>query len=208
MIRGYEAIAGKLSEPFQRYTKIGKAVAGDLVFKALVALVLSWVAILIYVGIRFHGIKYGAAAIVALIHDALIVLVLTSLADQLELVDGKINLTMIAAMLTIIGYSVNDTIVIFDRIRENVQNSNKPSEYTNLVNLSNNQMLARTLMTSGLTLVALLSLFIFGGGQIQGFAFAMILGVLVGTYSSIFVACPLVVHWETWFAEDKGSKKS
>lgn len=207
IISGYEVVSGKLSEPFQRYTKIGKAVAEDLVFKALAALVLSWVAILIYVGIRFHGFKYGAAAIIALIHDALVVLVLTSLADRLGLVDGKINLTMIAAMLTIIGYSVNDTIIIFDRVRENVQNNKQPSEYANLVNLSNNQMLARTIMTSSLTLVALIALIFLGGGQIQGFAFAMILGILVGTYSSVFVACPLVVRWETWFAEKGDDRK-
>ena len=189
----------KFAEPFPRYTQIGTAVAGDLVWKALAALVLSWVAILIYVGIRFHGLKYGAAAIIALIHDALFVLGALALADWLEIVDGKINLTMIAALLTIIGYSVNDTIVIFDRVRENVQNDSRLSEYPRLVNLSNNEMLSRTLLTSGTTLIALISLFIWGGGVIHGFAFALILGVLVGTYSTIFIACPIVVAWDRIF---------
>jgi len=198
LLRGLKEL--QLSEPFPRYTKIGKAVASDLVWKALVALVLSWVAILIYVGTRFHGIKYGAAAIIALIHDALFTLIVLSIFDSLGLVDGKINLTMIAALLTIVGYSVNDTIVIFDRVRENVQNSNRPSaEFPELVNRSNNQMLARTLLTSGSSLIALFSLFIFGGGVIHGFAFAMIIGVVVGTYSSIFIACPIVVEWDRLF---------
>ncbi|MBI2194049.1 MAG: protein translocase subunit SecD [Planctomycetes bacterium] len=189
----------ELAEPFPRYTQIGTAVAGDLQWKAIAALILSWVAILIYVGIRFHGIKYGVAAIVALVHDALFTIIALSVADYFGLVDGKINLTMIAAVLTIIGYSVNDTIVIFDRVRENVQANNRPSEFVRLVNLSNNQMLGRTILTNGVTLLSVLALFLWGGGVINGFAFALLAGMVSGTYSTIFVACPVIAWWDRFF---------
>jgi preprotein translocase SecF subunit len=196
----------KLSEPFPRYTKIGKAVAGDMVWQAVVALVLSWVALLVYVGLRFHGVKYGAAAIIALVHDALVTVVALSVFDSLGLVDGKINLTMIAALLTIVGYSVNDTIVIFDRVRENVQNMGKQASYADLVNLSNNQMLARTILTSGVTLLSVVALFIFGGSVIHGFAFAMLVGMISGCYSTVFIACPILAEWDRIFGETSPSR--
>jgi preprotein translocase SecF subunit len=194
----------KLAEPFPRFTKIGKAVAEDLVWKAIIALLLASAAMLIYIGVRFHGFEYGLAAVVAMVHDTLLTIAALAVVDHLGWVDGKINLTMIAALLTIIGYSVNDTIVIFDRVRENLALPNRPPRLDAIIDLSNNEMLPRTLLTGGASLLALLALYIVGGGVLQGFTFAMIFGIIVGTYSSVFVACPFVAFWTRKFRSTEG----
>jgi preprotein translocase subunit SecF len=142
---------------------------------------------LVYIWFRFELI-YGVAAVVATFHDVIITLGFFSLLNK------EITLTVIAALLTLVGYSMNDTIVVFDRIRENVR-LNKRENFVDLVNRSINQTLSRTILTSGLTFMAVLSLFLFGGEVIHGFAFALVVGVIIGTYSSIFIASPIVVFF-------------
>ena len=139
---------------------------------------------LFYIWIRFEW-QFSLAAIIALIHDVLITLGLFSILSY------EINLSIVAAVLTIVGYSMNDTVVIFDRIRENLKKNSKDS-IEEISNVSTNETLSRTLITSVTTLLALFSIFIFGGAILKGFSFAMIIGVIIGTYSSIFVATPLL----------------
>ena len=141
-------------------------------------------AMLVYIWFRFEW-QFSLGAVIALIHDVLLTLGIFSLL-QLEF-----NLSIIAAILTIVGYSMNDTVVVYDRVRENLRKYRK-KEIIDLLNISINETLSRTIMTSVTTLLALLSLYIFGGSVIKGFTFAMIWGVLVGTYSSIFIAAPLL----------------
>ncbi|HLW80207.1 MAG TPA: protein translocase subunit SecF, partial [Terriglobia bacterium] len=141
---------------------------------------------------RFELI-YGVAAVVATFHDVLITLGIFSLLNK------EITLTVIAALLTLVGYSMNDTIVVFDRIRENVRLSKRESILT-VVNRSINQTLSRTMLTSGLTFLAVLSLFLFGGEVIHGFALVLVVGVIIGTYSSIAIASPVLVYWQQRWA--------
>ena len=178
---------------------VGARVAGDMIGRAFGALFASLLCIIGYIWFRFQRIVYGLAAVVALVHDVLITLgaiaVSYWLADYFGflLVDPfKISLTVVAAILTIIGYSLNDTIVVFDRIRET---RGKAKRLTGeMINQSINQTLSRTLLTSITTLIVVLLLYFFGGEGIHAFAFALVVGVLVGTYSSIFVASP-VLHY-------------
>jgi preprotein translocase subunit SecF len=146
------------------------------------------IGILVYISWRFE-FRFAVGALVALIHDVVITLGVFSLFGK------EIDLPIIAAFLAIIGYSLNDTIIVYDRIRENLAKYNKES-FSFVVNRSINDTLSRTLMTSGTTLLVVLALFVLGGGVIHNFAFAMLVGVLIGTYSSIFVASPLLVFWE------------
>ena len=134
---------------------------------------------------------YGVAAVVAVFHDTLITLGAFALTNQ------EISLTVIAAILTLVGYSMNDTIVVFDRIRENLRLSRRES-LPDVVNRSINQTLSRTVLTSGLTFLTVLSLYIFGGEVLRGFSFALVVGILIGTYSSIAVAAPMLVAWQQW----------
>lgn len=143
---------------------------------------------LIYIWFRFELI-YGIAAVVATFHDVLITLGFFSLLNK------EITLTVIAALLTLVGYSMNDTIVVFDRIRENVR-LNRRENFVDLVNRSINQTLSRTILTSGLTFLTVLALFLFGGEVIHGFSFALVVGVIIGTYSSIYIASPIVVFFQ------------
>jgi len=145
-------------------------------------------AMLVYIWFRFE-LSYGVAAVVATFHDVTITLGFFSLLNK------EITLTVIAALLTLVGYSMNDTIVVFDRIRENAR-LNKRENFVDLVNRSINQTLSRTILTSGLTFLAVLSLFLFGGEVIHGFSFTLVVGVIVGTYSSIFIASPIVVYFQ------------
>jgi preprotein translocase subunit SecF len=147
---------------------------------------------LIYLWFRFQLI-YGVAAVVACFHDTLITVGAFALTNQ------EISLTVIAAILTLVGYSMNDTIVVFDRIRENLRISRRES-LPDLVNRSINQTLSRTVLTSGLTFLTVLSLFVFGGAVLKGFSFALVIGILIGTYSSIAVAAPMLVAWQQWRA--------
>lgn len=146
------------------------------------------VGILIYIAFRFEWI-YGAAAVFAVFHDTLVTLGFFSLFNY------EINLTVIAALLTLVGYSVNDTIVVFDRVRENLK-TRRRDELETVLNDSINQTLSRTILTSGLTFITVLALFLFGGDIINNFAFAMVIGIIVGSYSSIAVAAPLVLVYQ------------
>ena len=169
---------------FRRVENVGPKVSNELLRAGFLAISLSLAAMLFYIWIRFEW-QFSLAAIIALIHDVLITLGLFSILSY------EINLSIVAAVLTIVGYSMNDTVVIFDRIRENLKKYSKIS-IEEISNVSTNETLSRTLITSVTTLLALFSIFIFGGAILKGFSFAMIIGVIIGTYSSIFVATPLL----------------
>jgi len=182
------------SEPLAESTTISGRVGGELRDSAIRALLLSFAAIIVYIKLRFREYSYGVAAVVALVHDVCITLGVIVLARQAGLVDLEIDLTMIAVFLTIIGYSLNDTIVLFDRVRENLPRLDKP--LSEVLNISMNQVLARTLLTSSTVMLTLIVIFFMNIGQqnlLEGFSFAMIVGVIVGTYSSIFVASPVLL---------------
>jgi SecD/SecF fusion protein len=184
------------TESFGRFTSIGPTVAGEMKQKALLALLYSMVAIFFYIWLRFQfRAAFGIGACLALAHDVLFTIGAIAVADHLFGLNIKIDLPIVAALLTIVGYSLNDTIVVFDRIRENLQTGGKSLAET--VNLSVNQTLSRTLLTSLTTLLVVLALLILGGEVIRGFAFALLIGVLVGTYSSVFIASPVLVFLET-----------
>lgn len=182
----------------ERIEFVGPVVGRYLIRQTLLAIVFSMIGIILYVGFRFKSGVWGVAGVVALLHDVFIVLGVFSMFNK------EITLTIIAAFLTIAGYSVNDTIVIFDRIRENIRLMRKESLYT-IMNQSLNETLSRTMMTSITTLAVVTALFIFGGDVIHDFAFGLIIGIFVGTYSSIFVATPLVYVWQNYL--DAGSKR-
>ena len=188
--RGREVITAALNGAFEGQFEIlnsesvGPKIGSDLRRQAILATLYALGGILIYIAFRFEWI-YGAAAVFAVFHDTLITLGFFSLFDK------EINLTVIAALLTLVGYSVNDTIVVFDRVRENLRLSRR-NTFGSILNKSINQTLSRTILTSGLTLLAALAMFLFGGEVINNFAFALLVGVLVGTYSSIAVAAPMV----------------
>jgi preprotein translocase subunit SecF len=172
---------------------VGPKVGADLRRQALWVTLLGLAAMLVYIWYRFE-LVYGVAAVVATFHDVLITLGLFSILNALGYPETEITLTVIAALLTLVGYSMNDTIVVFDRIRENVR-MNKRENFLELVNRSINQTLSRTILTSGLTFLAVLSLFLFGGEVIHGFALVLVIGVVIGTYSSIAIASPVLVYW-------------
>ena len=167
---------------------VGPQIGSELRVKGILAVVFSLVGMLTYIWYRFE-LRFGIGALAALVHDVVICLGLYSLAGY------EFNLTTIAAFLTVVGYSVNDSVVVFDRVRENLRRSRRdPLEQT--LNQSLNQTLSRTVLTSGTTLLAVGSLFVFGGEVIRGLAFVLLIGVLIGTYSSIFVASPIVLMWQ------------
>ena len=169
---------------FRRVENVGPKVSAELLQSGIIAITLSLAAMLFYIWVRFEW-QFSVGAIVALFHDVVITLGVFSLLSL------EINLSIIAAVLTIVGYSMNDTVVIYDRVRENLGKYHK-LEISNIANLSINETLARTIITSVTTLLALFSIFILGGEILRGFSFAMILGVFIGTYSSIFVASPIL----------------
>jgi len=169
---------------------VGPQVGAQLRKQALLATLYSLVGMLIYLWFRFEMI-YGVAAVVAVFHDTLITVGAFSLTNK------DITLTVIAAILTLVGYSMNDTIVVFDRIRENVKMMRRES-LAEIVNRSINQTLSRTILTSGLTFVTVLSLYLFGGEVLNGFSFALVIGIIIGTYSSIAVAAPMLVAYQDW----------
>src|SRR5262245_56456975 len=164
---------------------VGPKVGTDLRRDAVLATLYALAGILVYIAFRFEWV-YGAAAVFAVFHDTLVTLGFFSLFQR------EINLTVIAALLTLVGYSVNDTIVVFDRIRENLK-VRRRDDLESIMNDSINQTLSRTILTSGLTFLTVLALFLFGGEIINNFAFAMVVGIIIGTYSSIAVASPLVL---------------
>jgi preprotein translocase subunit SecF len=161
--------------------------------QAVLATLYSMAGMLVYLWFRFQLI-YGVAAVVACFHDTLITVGAFALTNQ------EISLTVIAAILTLVGYSMNDTIVVFDRIRENLRLSRREA-LSDVVNRSINQTLSRTVLTSGLTFLTVLSLYVFGGQVLRGFSFALVVGILIGTYSSIAVAAPMLVAWQEWRAQ-------
>lgn len=169
---------------------VGPQVGRQLQNQAKWAVVYSLLGMLIYLAFRFEAI-YGVAAVVACIHDTIITLGMFSLTNT------EISLTVIAAILTLVGYSMNDTIVVFDRIRENVKLMRRES-LTEIVNRSINQTLSRTVLTSGLTFLTVLSLYLFGGEVLHGFSLALVIGIIIGTYSSIFIASPMLVAYQDW----------
>lgn len=173
---------------------VGPKVGADLRRQALYVTLAGLGAMLVYIWFRFELI-YGVAAVIATFHDVLITLGIFSLLNWVGYPGTEITLTVIAALLTLVGYSMNDTIVVFDRIRENVRLNKREDLYT-LVNRSINQTLSRTILTSGLTFMAVLSLFLFGGEVIHGFALVLVAGVIIGTYSSIAIASPVLVFWQ------------
>jgi len=171
---------------FRRVENVGPKVSKELLQSGLLAISLSLAAMLFYIWIRFEW-QFSFGSIIALFHDVIITVGIFSL------LSFEINLSIIAAVLTIVGYSMNDTVVIYDRIRENLSKYSKMN-INEISNLSINETLSRTIITSGTTLLALFSIFFLGGEILKGFSFAMILGVIIGTYSSIFVAAPILKY--------------
>jgi preprotein translocase subunit SecF len=169
----------------RRIETIGPKVGDELKISAVKAILIALGLVLLYITIRFQW-RQGVSAIVALLHDVIVVVGMFSILDK------EFSLTVVAALLTVVGYSLNDTIVVFDRIREN-QGKYRKKSFEETINLSITETLSRTLITSGTTLFVVLSLFLLGGEIIHDFAFALLVGVLIGTYSSIYVASPLAV---------------
>ena len=177
---------------------VGPKIGADLQRQAILATLYALGGMLVYIAFRFEWI-YGVAAVIAVFHDTIITIGLFSLFNK------EISLTVVAALLTLVGYSMNDTIVVFDRIRENLKIVRRES-LTNIINLSVNQTLSRTILTSGLTLLdGACRCLLFGGEVLNGFSFALVVGIIVGTYSSVFVASPILVFWQN-FVDSRGSK--
>ena len=179
----------------RRVEVVGPKVGADLRRQAVLATLYALGGMLVYIAFRFEWI-YGVAAVLAVFHDTLITVGLFSLFNK------EIDLTVVAALLTLVGYSMNDTIVVFDRIRENLKIL-KREALGSLINKSINQTLSRTILTSGLTFLTAVSLLLFGGSVLSGFSFALVVGIIVGTYSSIFIASPILVFWQDYLDSRK-----
>jgi preprotein translocase subunit SecF len=176
---------------------VGPKIGGELQHQAVYVILSALGGMLIYIAFRFEWI-YGVAAVIAVFHDTLITVGLFSIFNK------EIDLTVVAALLTLVGYSMNDTIVVFDRIRENLKIMRR-EKLPDVINLSVNQTLSRTILTSGLTLLTALSLWLFGGSKLNGFSFALVVGIIVGTYSSIFIASPILVFWQEFVEKRKAA---
>ena len=176
---------------------VGPKVGATLSRQALYATLYALTGMLIYIAFRFEFV-YGVAAVIATLHDVIITI------GCLSLFNIEVSLTVVAALLTLVGFSVNDSIVVFDRIRENLKLMRREG-LAQVVNRSINQTLSRTILTSGLTFITVLSLFLFGGAVLHGFAFVLVVGILVGTYSSIGIAAPIVMVWQQWHESRGGS---
>tara|TARA_B100000886_G_C20399258_1_gene481824 strand:+ start:628 stop:1515 length:888 start_codon:yes stop_codon:yes gene_type:complete len=172
---------------YRRTEFVGPKVGKELTLMGIKAILFSLLAMFVYIWFRFSGWQFGLGALIALFHDVI------STIGFFAITQIEFNLASIAAILTIAGYSINDTVVVFDRVRENLIKTNTNGDMSQLLNFSINQTLARTIMTSLTTLLALFSLYLFGGEVVKGFVSAMIWGVLIGTYSSIFIASPLII---------------
>jgi preprotein translocase subunit SecF len=182
----------------ERQEQVGPQVGADLRTQAMLAIVYALGMVVIYITIRFE-FKYAVAAIIALIHDVALTV------GAFAVTGLEVDLTVIAAILTIVGYSLNDTIVVFDRIREN-HRENLQRPVTDVINRSINETLSRTVLTSGTTLVVVIALFFLGGEVIHDFAFALLVGIAVGTYSSIFIASPVVALWDRLGPKDEAAE--
>jgi preprotein translocase subunit SecF len=190
-----EQFKGKPLE-IRRVEVVGPKVGKDLKEKALLAVGLSFLAILIYVAWRFKQVSYGLGGIVALLHDVIVTYGAISIAGI------EYSLNVLAVILTIIGFSINDTIVIFDRVREDVKKFRKEDLET-IFNTAINETLGRTILTSGTVMMVVLILFFFGGPVIHDFAFALIVGLITGTYSTVYIASPVVLFWEQHISRGK-----
>lgn len=180
--------------------EVGPKIGSELARAAVLAVLVSLLGILIYISWRFE-FKFATGAVIALFHDVIITLGIFSLLNL------EISLAVVAAFLTIVGYSLNDTIVVFDRIRENLKIMRRET-FPNIINISLNQTLSRTVITSFTTLIVVVVLFLMGGQVIHNFSFALIVGIVVGTYSSLFVASPIVLEWQSRTADSKKSKSA
>jgi preprotein translocase subunit SecF len=176
---------------------VGPKIGAELRNKAVLATLYALGGMLVYIAFRFEWI-YGLAAVIAVFHDVIITLGLFSVFNK------EISLNVVAALLTLVGYSMNDTIVVFDRIRETLRLTRK-DPFIKIVNDSINQTLSRTVLTSGLTFISAVSLLLFGGAVLNGFSFALVVGIIVGTYSSIFIASPILVFWQSFLDRRKRS---
>ncbi len=176
---------------------VGPKIGAELQHQAIYVILSALGGMLIYIAFRFEWI-YGVAAVIAVFHDTLITIGLFSIFNK------EIDLTVVAALLTLVGYSMNDTIVVFDRIRENLKIMRR-EKLEDLINISVNQTLSRTILTSGLTLLTALSLWLFGGSKLNGFSFALVVGIIVGTYSSIFIASPILIFWQNYVEKRKAA---
>lgn len=175
---------------------VGPQVGHDLRQKATQAIIWAMLGMLVYIGIRFQY-AYGVAAILTLFHDVLVTMTIFSFTNR------ELNLPVVAAIMTLVGYSLNDTIVIFDRVRDNLKGMRK-LQFEDLLNVSINQTLSRTIITSGTTFLTVTALFLFGGEVINDFAFTMMIGVIIGTYSSIYQSCTILHFWKKIFKPKKG----
>jgi preprotein translocase subunit SecF len=175
---------------------VGPKIGEELRRQAMYVILSALGGMLIYIAFRFEWI-YGVAAVLAVLHDTLITIGLFSIFDK------EISLTVVAALLTLVGYSMNDTIVVFDRVRENLK-IRRRSDLEALINESINQTLSRTILTSGLTLLTALALWLFGGPVLNGFSFALVVGIIIGTYSSIFIASPILIFWHNYMEKRRG----
>ena len=186
------SLGGKFNKEditIERVEMVGPKVGRDLREKALLSILYAIIGIVIYISWRFE-LQYAIAAIIALAHDVLVTL------GAFSILDKEFTLVIVAAFLAIIGYSLNDTIVVFDRIRENIRRRGK-NTLVQTINASINQTLSRTILTSGTTLMVVMALFFFGGEIIHDFSFALLVGILVGTYSSVFIASAFLVYWDS-----------
>jgi preprotein translocase subunit SecF len=183
---------GAESFEIRRTEMVGPKVGKDLRSKGLQAIIAALIGILIYISVRFE-FRFAIGAVVALAHDVMITVGVLSLTNK------EVSLPVLAALLTIVGYSLNDTIVVYDRIRENMRRVRRTEAYDKVINLSVNETLSRTILTSVTTLIVIVILFLLGGGVIHNFAFALLIGIIIGTYSSIFVASPVVILLEQRF---------
>ena len=194
----------KFASPVPESNTIGPQVGSELRDKAVMAVLLSLVGTMFYIRIRFAEYAYGIAVVISLLHDVFIALGALALACKLQILQAEVDLAMIAAFLTIIGYSQNDTIVIFDRVRENRQKSNKP--LTQILDDSINECFGRTILTTATVVLTLLVLFLFNIGTrnvLEGFSYCMLVGVISGAYSTIYVASPVLL----WLEERSARKK-
>jgi SecD/SecF fusion protein len=197
---------------FPTISGVGGQIAAQTQWRALAAIIASLIGIVMYVWIRFQNVAFGFGAVVALIHDVLVALAAIAVSYWLAPFFGfaqvetfRISLPIIAAFLTLIGYSINDTIVVFDRIRE--VRGKRPELTEEMINISVSQTLARTILTTTLTLLAVLVLYLFGGESIHGFAYCLLIGMIAGTYSTIFIASPVALWLFNKMLKPKTAKK-
>lgn len=196
---GLEQLVGAIDETKNQTDTVGPVIGKELTRNAVLAMSVASLLTLLYITVRFE-FRFGVAAIIGLLHDVLIVLGVFALTQH------PVDSTFVAALLTIVGYSVDDTIVIFDRLRENLRHWKKGQSYEELADASINQTLARSINTVATTLVSIVALYFFGGPSIKGFTFALIFGIMSGCYSSIFVASPIWVTWKEWEERRRASR--